>query len=180
VVGAAPVGLTMALELARYGTSVRIVDRAAARSGTSKALAVWQRTLVLLDRAGFAEACHLLGFPGVQDALAERPSETAIRYPSSRFIGGEATHRAGPGPGGRIIAALPFGVGDRARSALMARRDEATQALLQDHAALPDPEPRDPPDSAGAWLVRPDGHVAAGDQAGDLRAIRTVLGRIAV
>src|ERR1700727_1149902 len=50
VVGAGPVGLTMAAELARFGVSVRIVDKAAARTDKSKALVVWSRTLELLDR----------------------------------------------------------------------------------------------------------------------------------
>src|SRR5579859_6761181 len=52
VVGAGPVGLTMAAELARYGVAVRIVDKAAHRSETSKALVLWSRTLELLQRAG--------------------------------------------------------------------------------------------------------------------------------
>ncbi|HEY0182377.1 MAG TPA: FAD-dependent monooxygenase [Rhodopila sp.] len=55
VVGAGPVGLTMAAELARYGVSVRIVDKAAQRTDKSKALVVWTRTLELLDRAGCAD-----------------------------------------------------------------------------------------------------------------------------
>jgi 2-polyprenyl-6-methoxyphenol hydroxylase-like FAD-dependent oxidoreductase len=52
VVGAGPVGLAMAAELARFGLSVRIVEKAAARTDKSKALVVWSRTLELLDRAG--------------------------------------------------------------------------------------------------------------------------------
>jgi 2-polyprenyl-6-methoxyphenol hydroxylase-like FAD-dependent oxidoreductase len=56
VIGAGPVGLTMAAELARYGVAVRIVDKAAARTDKSKALVVWSRTLELLDRAGCAQA----------------------------------------------------------------------------------------------------------------------------
>ncbi|MCE9604854.1 MAG: FAD-dependent monooxygenase [Planctomycetia bacterium] len=55
VVGAGPVGLTMASELARYGVAVRIVDKSAARTDKSKALVVWSRTLELLDRAGCSE-----------------------------------------------------------------------------------------------------------------------------
>jgi 2-polyprenyl-6-methoxyphenol hydroxylase-like FAD-dependent oxidoreductase len=51
VVGAGPVGLTMAAELARYGVCVRIVDKAAQRTDKSKALVLWSRTLELLDRA---------------------------------------------------------------------------------------------------------------------------------
>jgi 2-polyprenyl-6-methoxyphenol hydroxylase-like FAD-dependent oxidoreductase len=52
VVGAGPVGLTMAAELVRYGVSVRLVDKAAERTDKSKALVLWSRTLELLDRAG--------------------------------------------------------------------------------------------------------------------------------
>jgi 2-polyprenyl-6-methoxyphenol hydroxylase-like FAD-dependent oxidoreductase len=56
VVGAGPVGLTMAAELARYGVSVRVVDKAAQRTDKSKALVLWSRTLELLDRAGCSDA----------------------------------------------------------------------------------------------------------------------------
>src|SRR5271165_1825350 len=52
VVGAGPVGMTLASELARYGVPVRIIDKAAERTDKSKALVVWSRTLELLDRGG--------------------------------------------------------------------------------------------------------------------------------
>src|ERR1700760_2422445 len=55
-VGAGPVGLTMAAELARYGVSVRIVDKAAHRTDKSKAVVLWSRTLELLQRARCADA----------------------------------------------------------------------------------------------------------------------------
>ncbi|MFO0956711.1 MAG: FAD-dependent monooxygenase [Isosphaeraceae bacterium] len=54
VVGAGPVGLTMAAELARYGLPVRIIDRAAGPTDKSKALVIWSRTLELIDRMGCA------------------------------------------------------------------------------------------------------------------------------
>jgi 2-polyprenyl-6-methoxyphenol hydroxylase-like FAD-dependent oxidoreductase len=38
IVGAGPVGMTLACELARYGVTVRIVDKAAQRTDKSKAL----------------------------------------------------------------------------------------------------------------------------------------------
>jgi 2-polyprenyl-6-methoxyphenol hydroxylase-like FAD-dependent oxidoreductase len=50
IVGAGPVGMTMASELARYGVAVRIVDKAAQRTDKSKALVLWSRSLELLDR----------------------------------------------------------------------------------------------------------------------------------
>ena len=52
IAGAGPVGLTMAAELARYGLSVRIVDKNTQRTNKSKAIVVWARTLELLDRMG--------------------------------------------------------------------------------------------------------------------------------
>jgi 2-polyprenyl-6-methoxyphenol hydroxylase-like FAD-dependent oxidoreductase len=50
IAGAGPVGMTLASELARYGVSVRIVDKASHRTDKSKALVLWSRTLELLDR----------------------------------------------------------------------------------------------------------------------------------
>lgn len=52
IVGAGPVGLTMAAELARYGVGVRLIDRAPHATETSKALVIWSRTLELMDRMG--------------------------------------------------------------------------------------------------------------------------------
>ncbi|MFO1304376.1 MAG: FAD-dependent monooxygenase [Burkholderiales bacterium] len=56
IAGAGPVGLTLAAELARYKVPVRIVDKAPAPTDKSKALAMWPRTLELLERAGCADA----------------------------------------------------------------------------------------------------------------------------
>jgi 2-polyprenyl-6-methoxyphenol hydroxylase-like FAD-dependent oxidoreductase len=52
IAGAGPVGLTLASELARYGLSVRVVDKNTARTDKSKALVLWARTLELIDRMG--------------------------------------------------------------------------------------------------------------------------------
>jgi len=52
VAGAGPVGLTMALELARYGVKTRVIDKISGPSDTSRAVAIWPRTLELLDRSG--------------------------------------------------------------------------------------------------------------------------------
>jgi 2-polyprenyl-6-methoxyphenol hydroxylase-like FAD-dependent oxidoreductase len=55
VVGAGPVGLTMANELARHGVRCRIIDRAAERSQTSRALAIFPRTLEAFETMGLAD-----------------------------------------------------------------------------------------------------------------------------
>lgn len=62
VVGAGPVGLTMAAELARYGVSVRIVDKAPERTDKSKALVIWSRTLELMDRMGCSQEFISAGY----------------------------------------------------------------------------------------------------------------------
>jgi 2-polyprenyl-6-methoxyphenol hydroxylase-like FAD-dependent oxidoreductase len=55
-VGAGPVGMMMACELARYGLSVRIVDKNSQITDKSKAIVVWPHTLELLDRGDHRQA----------------------------------------------------------------------------------------------------------------------------
>ncbi len=55
IVGAGPVGLAMAVDLARYGVRVRIVEKAPQRTDKSKALVLWSRSLELMDRMGCTE-----------------------------------------------------------------------------------------------------------------------------
>lgn len=54
VVGAGPVGLTAAIELARRNVKVRIVERKSQREKLSKALAIQPRTLELLESSGLS------------------------------------------------------------------------------------------------------------------------------
>jgi 2-polyprenyl-6-methoxyphenol hydroxylase-like FAD-dependent oxidoreductase len=61
VTGAGPVGLAMAAELARYGLTVRLIDKAPARTDKSKALVVWPRTLELLDCSDCGDALLAAG-----------------------------------------------------------------------------------------------------------------------
>jgi 2-polyprenyl-6-methoxyphenol hydroxylase-like FAD-dependent oxidoreductase len=62
VIGAGPVGLTMASELARRGVSVRIIDKSHAPSQLSKALAVHARTLEVFEQMGAVDAFLTRGF----------------------------------------------------------------------------------------------------------------------
>jgi 2-polyprenyl-6-methoxyphenol hydroxylase-like FAD-dependent oxidoreductase len=55
VVGAGPVGLTMGCELARSGIRCRIIDKADAPASTSRALAIFPRTLEMFEMMGMSE-----------------------------------------------------------------------------------------------------------------------------
>lgn len=61
IVGAGPVGLTMAADLARYGVAVRVVEKASAATDKSKALVLWSRSLELLDRMGVSPSLVAAG-----------------------------------------------------------------------------------------------------------------------
>ena len=91
IVGAGPVGLTAALELARHGVAVRIVDKAPARTDKSKALVLWSRSLELFDDAGYVEPFLPAGMPahGAQNlrparSIVARVSLDSRRQPLSR------------------------------------------------------------------------------------------------
>jgi 2-polyprenyl-6-methoxyphenol hydroxylase-like FAD-dependent oxidoreductase len=109
IVGAGPVGLTLAAELARYGVSVRIVDKAAQRTDKSKAIVLWSRTLELLDRAGCTGSFLAIGhkvraaniiaghklMARVDFAEVDSPHDYALMLPQSdteRLLEGQLDH----------------------------------------------------------------------------------------
>lgn len=55
IIGAGPAGLTMAAALVHHGVRCRIVEKLPVPNDKSKALAVWCRTMELLDGLGLAE-----------------------------------------------------------------------------------------------------------------------------
>jgi 2-polyprenyl-6-methoxyphenol hydroxylase-like FAD-dependent oxidoreductase len=99
--GAGPVGLTMAIELTRYGVPVRIVDKAASRTDKSKALAVWSRTLELLEGAGLVQPfldsgfkCHGTYFSNGLETIARVSLDTIQSpYPFALLIPQSETER---------------------------------------------------------------------------------------
>ncbi|MDQ0509601.1 FAD-dependent oxidoreductase [Ancylobacter amanitiformis] len=103
IVGAGPVGLTLALELARYRVPVRLVDRMTARETTSRAVALWPRTLELLERAGggLSEELVRLGnrvevaniFAGRQPIARIAFAEIATPYPFVLMLPQSETER---------------------------------------------------------------------------------------
>ena len=108
IVGAGPVGLTMAAELTRYGLRVRIIDEAPEPTDKSKALVVWPRTLEHLDRLG----------------LASTFVATGLKATHGRFFTGE-----------RELAQVALNTGDTPFPyALMIPQSE-TERLLDEHLA---------------------------------------------
>jgi 2-polyprenyl-6-methoxyphenol hydroxylase-like FAD-dependent oxidoreductase len=79
IVGAGPVGLTMAIELARFGVNVRIIERSPHPTETSRALVVWSRTLELLDRTGCTQ--DFLGAGLKAHGASLRAGQTVIGRP---------------------------------------------------------------------------------------------------
>lgn len=57
IIGAGPSGLLMAIELLHYGLACRLVDKAAAPSDKSKAIAIQARTLEILESMGLLDTC---------------------------------------------------------------------------------------------------------------------------
>lgn len=77
IVGAGPTGLTAAMELSRLGVDVRIVDRAADRSLTSRALGVQARTVELLRARGVGDEMLQLGNRASETTLYARGQKLA-------------------------------------------------------------------------------------------------------
>ena len=83
IVGAGPTGLTAAIELSRLGVDVRIVDKAAEPSTTSRALGVQARTVELLRPRGVADELLRIG---------NRASATTL-YADGQRLAGIELHR---------------------------------------------------------------------------------------
>ena len=112
IVGAGPIGLFLATECARRGLRYRLVEARATQSVHSKALAVFPRTLEILDMAGvvapFLEAANRVTWVAVvahghtlaqvQFAPAESPYPFVAMVPqdvTERLLVGELQRRGG-------------------------------------------------------------------------------------
>jgi 2-polyprenyl-6-methoxyphenol hydroxylase-like FAD-dependent oxidoreductase len=81
IIGAGPVGLSMAIEALRHGLTCRVVDQAEARSVYSKAQVVHARTLEVFENMGVVDAILAHGRPlhGFR-AYAHRGSERVATF----------------------------------------------------------------------------------------------------
>lgn len=102
VVGAGPVGLLLALELARHGTRPRVLERASAPSSHSKACVIWPRAAELLRAAGVldilaaeAEPLHAIRIEayGRQLGRLELGADAKAPAPGGLLVGQERTER---------------------------------------------------------------------------------------
>jgi 2-polyprenyl-6-methoxyphenol hydroxylase-like FAD-dependent oxidoreductase len=119
VVGAGPVGLTMAVELARRGLRVRVVDRLATPPQYAKAVGIQPRTLEMWERSG------LLG-----DALDEAiPMRGQTVYVDGAQVARMDMHVPPDVPFG--FMALPQYVTERLLAAQLARHGTAVERSVE-------------------------------------------------
>jgi 2-polyprenyl-6-methoxyphenol hydroxylase-like FAD-dependent oxidoreductase len=93
IVGAGPTGLVLALWLTRLGATVRVVDKTAEPSTTSRAVAVQARTLEFYRQIGLA------------DAVIQRGREVAA---ANLWVAGRQVARLAFGDMGAGISPYPF------------------------------------------------------------------------
>lgn len=114
IVGAGPVGLSLALALHRQGMTARLIDRAAAPSQHSKALGIQARTLEAVARLGLAEpllaaalrpagACFHLGGWSREFEFSHRlhprfPSQVILPQAETERLIGNALRAVGAAP----------------------------------------------------------------------------------
>lgn len=77
VIGAGPSGLTAALQLARYGVRVRVVDRKSGPVEQARATIVHARTLEYFDRLGLADHAMEQGVPITRVEVHEKRRASA-------------------------------------------------------------------------------------------------------
>lgn len=77
VVGAGPVGLVAACELARRGVAVRIIDKLAEPTNESRAIAVMSRSLDMFDRMGILDELVATGVKSTNMRLMSGDSQLA-------------------------------------------------------------------------------------------------------
>jgi FAD binding domain len=104
----------------------------------------------------------VLGLAPFRNAMMDTMTEISIGYQKSP-LNGPNVHGAVPAPGERvapIVGQIPVGSGDAPRFVLFAQSSNATIALIEKFKGLLDPDIRPPLNSAGMWLVRPDGYAS--------------------
>ncbi len=154
IVGAGPVGLTLACELTRHGVRPRIIERAPERSQNSKALAIFPRTLEMLETMGVVD--HFL-------AAGQRLQGLSLHHRAEQIAQIELTSVASPFP---FALALPQADTERFLAEELSRRGieiergveltGLTQNSEQVRAVLRHPDAREETVET-PWLIGCDG-----------------------
>jgi 2-polyprenyl-6-methoxyphenol hydroxylase-like FAD-dependent oxidoreductase len=130
IVGAGPTGLTLAVQLARWGVRHRLIDRAPAPAGASRAIGVQPRTLLHFAGMGVVEGALAAGsIPGAANVYDR---ERRLMRLSLRAARGDGPYRflltVSQGDVERLLTdrlqALGGGV-ERSRELVGLRQDEA-------------------------------------------------------
>jgi 2-polyprenyl-6-methoxyphenol hydroxylase-like FAD-dependent oxidoreductase len=106
IVGAGPVGLVAACELARRGVNIRVIDKLAEPTNESRAIAVMARSLDMFDRMG------------IRDELAT----TGVKSTSMRLMSGDSE-----------LAKVTFGGVDSAFPYTLLTAQTETERVLAEH-----------------------------------------------
>lgn len=177
IVGAGPVGLVAAAELARRGARVRIVDKLAVPTNESRAIAVHARSLDMLHRMGIIDTLAATGIKAVAMQL---------------YTGGERLFRI---PLGTVDSAFPYTVvtaqtetervlTEHARSlGVTVERDVELVGLTQDDSAV-HLSFRNGDHATTSWVIGADGahsavrHLVGTKLAGSFQGERFLLGDV--
>jgi 2-polyprenyl-6-methoxyphenol hydroxylase-like FAD-dependent oxidoreductase len=178
VVGAGPTGLVMASQLARHGVSVRIVDRNAAPSDVSKAIAVQTRTLEVFDDMGIVQESLDQGLrvhaPNIYSG-GRRLAHLGLASVDSSYnfaldLAQDETER--------ILGEYLESFGVRVERQVELTRNGATM----DEGLVLDPDlvvhHRFGAPAECLYLIRPDGYVGFRSRPADLDSLQDYLGRI--
>ena len=101
IVGAGPTGMTAAMELARFGVSVRLIEKTRETATTSRAVGVQARTLELFEQRGMVDEMLRLGNKSVAGSIYDggkrvfrlEYDQIDSRYPYLLFISQAETER---------------------------------------------------------------------------------------
>ncbi len=159
IVGAGPIGLTLACALAHHGVSFRVFERRAEPAKYSKANNLWARPQELLAAVGARDALAEKSYE-VTDVnvvingktLRQEPSKAASPYPNVRYSGQDVIQRALV----ELLESQGHGV-DWARTVLAVSQDDDAATLVVGDDREPDQQHGQGEQVRARYVVGADG-----------------------